>query len=243
LKTAYLTIKSVDPSLQVLMAGQTYFWDWSHGRKRYLDRLLDIIAADPEAKTQGYYFDAVPYHLYFNPNQTPQVLAEAQSTLKKHGITDKGLWINETNAPPSTDPQEPPWSQPRFRITLSEQAAFVIQEFALAFASGASRVEFYKLRNTADHRESIEPYGLLRGDDSRRPAFEAYRAMTTHLRGFRKVWQEQSGNVIAVTFDRGDRTTTVLWNKGRQTARIRVKAVAPQADLVDERGTVVFRKA
>ena len=64
-----------------------------------------------------------------------------------------------------------PWSKPRYRVSLDEQAAFVLQEFSLAFAAGATRVEFYKLRNSADHPESIEPYGLLRGDDSRRPAF------------------------------------------------------------------------
>ena len=64
LKAAYLAVNHVDPAQQVLMAGQTYFWDWSHGRRRYLDRLLDAIAVDPEAPAHGYYFDAIPYHLY-----------------------------------------------------------------------------------------------------------------------------------------------------------------------------------
>ena len=67
------------PGAQVTIAGLTYFWDWTHGRRRYLDRLLDVIAADPEAAAHGYYFDAVVYHLYFNPMQTPQVLGEAQA--------------------------------------------------------------------------------------------------------------------------------------------------------------------
>ena len=238
LKTAYLAIKDVDASQQVLMAGQTYFWDWSHGRKRYLDRLLAALIADPEAPAHDYYFDAVPYHLYFNPSQTSGVLAEARATLKKHGITGKELWINETNAPPSDDPQEPPWSRPRFRITQPEQAAFVIQEFSLAFASGASRVEFYKLRNSADHPESIEPYGLLRADDSARPALTAYRVAATYLRDFRSATLERQGEVVAVTFDRGDRTTTVLWTNGRRPVRVAVRGIAPQAELIDERGQV-----
>jgi hypothetical protein len=238
LKTAYLAVKDVDPAQQVLMAGQTYFWDWSHGRRRYLDRLLDAIAADPEAPARGYYFDAIPYHLYFNPGQTPGVLAEARAALKKHGIAGKELWINETNAPPSDDRQEPPWSKPRFRITQAEQAAFVLQEFSLAFAAGASRVEFYKLRNSADHPESIEPYGLLRADDTPRPAMAAYRVAATYLRDFRTAALERQGDVIAVTFDRDDRTTTVLWTNGRRPARVAVRAVAPRAELVDERGQV-----
>jgi hypothetical protein len=238
LKTAYLAIKDADPAIQVHMAGQTYFWDWAHGRRLYLDRLLDVITADPEAPAHNYFFDAAIYHLYFNPSQTPQVLAEAQASLRKHGITGKELWVNETNAPPSDDPQEPPWSRPRFKITLEEQAAFVIQEFSLAFAAGASRVEFYKLRNSAEHPESIEPFGLLRADGSPRPALAAYRVATTYLRDFRGVSLERQGDVAAVTFDRGSRTTTVLWTNSRRPARVTVRAVAPQAELVDERGSV-----
>jgi hypothetical protein len=236
LKTAYLAIKDVDASQQVLMAGQTYFWDRAHGRRLYLDHLLDVIVADPEAAAHGFYFDVVPYHLYFNPSQTPGVLAEARAALKKHGILGKELWINETNAPPADDSQEPPWSRPRFRITQAEQAAFVLQEFSLAFAAGASRVEFYKLRNSADHPESIEPYGLLRADDSPRPALAAYRVAATYLRDFRTATLERQGDVIAVTFDRGGRTTTVLWTNSRRPARVVVRAVAAQAELIDERG-------
>ncbi len=236
LKTAYLAIKEVDPTQQVHIAGLTYFWDWAHGRTRYLDRLLDVLAADPDAAAHGFYFDAAIYHLYFNPSQTPQVLAEARASLARHGMAGKALWINETNAPPSDDRQELPWSTPRFAITQAEQAAFVIQEFSLAFAAGASRVAFYKLRNTADHPESIEPYGLLRGDDSPRPAYAAYKTATTYLRDFETVRREQSDGVEAITFERGGRTTTVLWTTSRQSRRVAVRAVAAEGSLVDVLG-------
>jgi hypothetical protein len=236
LQAAYTAIKDVDPSMQVHIAGLTYYWDWEHGRRRYLDRLLDVIATDPEAAAHSYYFDGVIYHLYFNPSQTVDVLAETRQALAKRGITGKEIWINETNAPPSDDAQEPPWSKPRFRVSLREQAAFVIQEFALAFSSGAGRVEVYKLRNTADHPESIEPFGLVRADDSPRPALAAYRVATSYLRDFRSAYRQRSGQITAVTFDRGDQTTTVLWTDGRTPARARVRAIAPQALLVDEQG-------
>lgn len=236
LKTAYLSIKSVDPTMQVALAGLTYFWDWTHGRRQYLDRLLNVIMADPEAAAPGGCFDAVVYHLYFNPRQTPEVLAEARALLARYGLAGKALWVNETNAPPSTDPQEPPWSPARYTITLEEQAAFVIQEFSLAFAAGASRVQFYKLRNTADHPESIEPYGLLRADDSPRPAFAAYRVLTTYLAGFRSARRERQGDVEAVTFDRGEGTVTVLWTWGTRPVRVAVAAIAAGGELVDERG-------
>ena len=236
LKTAYLAIKEEDPTLQVHMAGLTYFWDQQHGRRQYLDRLLDVILADPEATNHGLYFDGVIYHLYYKPLQAPQIIGEIQSILGGHGVTARELWINETNAPPSEDAQEPPRAAPRFRVSLLEQSAFVIQEFSLAFAAGANRVEFYKLRNSSDHPENAEPYGMLRGDDSRRPVFNAYRAMTTYLGHFRSARWERFGHVQVVTFDRGDTTTTVLWSVGRAATRFTINAIAPQATLVDEQG-------
>ena len=236
LRTAYLAIRSEDPSLQVTLAGLTYYWDWSHGRRSFLDRLLDIIVADPEAPSQNYYFDAVVYHLYFKPEQVWDVLGEAKGSLSRHGIAGKELWVNETNAPPSDDPQELPWSTPRFSVSLEEQAAFLIQEFATAFAAGASRVEVYKLRNSPNHPESIEPYGLLRGDDSRRPAFAAFRVLTTYLGGFRSAALQRAGDLRAVTFDRGETTTTVFWTVGRTAAQVPVRSIASEATLVDELG-------
>ncbi|HSN74088.1 MAG TPA: hypothetical protein VL334_03225, partial [Anaerolineae bacterium] len=240
LKTAYRAIKGVDPSMQVFVAGMTYYWDWEHGRRRYLDRLLEVIAADPEATAAGYYFDGVVYHLYFTPRQTVDVLDETWQSLARHGalagVAGKQIWINETNAPPSDDPQEPPWAEPRFRVSLEEQAAFVVQQFALAFAHGASRVQVYKLRNTADHPESIEPFGLLRADDSRRPAFDAFQTAATYLGGFTAAHEERQGEVTAVTFERGAQTTTVLWTDGTAARPVAVRAIAPQALLVDETG-------
>ena len=91
---------------------------------------------------------------------------------------------------------------------------------------GASRVEFYKLRNSADHPESIEPYGLLRADDSRRPAFAAYQVATTYLSAFRSARLEQMGEIYAVTFDRGGQTTTIVWTLGREAQQVHVKAIA-----------------
>ena len=242
LKTAYGAIKGVDPAMQVFVAGMTYYWDWEHGRRRYLDRLLEAIAADPDAPANGHFFDGVVYHLYFTPRQTVDVLSETRQSLARYGtlagVASKQIWINETNAPPSNDPQEPHASQstPRFRVTLEEQAAFVVQQFALAFAHGASRVQVYKLRNTADHPESIEPFGLLRADDSRRPAFAAFQTITTYLRGFTAAREERQGDVTAVTFDRGAQTTTVLWTDGKAPRPVTVRAIAPMALLVDGTG-------
>jgi len=236
LKTAYLTIKGVDPTLQVHAAGLTYFWDQERGQRQYLDRLLEIILADPEAPANGYYFDAVAYHLYYNPRQTLDVMGEVQGVLGARGIMAKEIWVNQTNAPPSEDPQAPAGAALGFRVTLEEQSAFVIQEYALAFGGGANRVAFYKLRDDGDRAQSAQPYGLLRADDSRRPAFDAFKVVTTYLRDFRAVGWQLLDDVYAVSFDRGGTTTTVLWTTNRAPTRFTINAIAPQATLVDEQG-------
>lgn len=236
LKTAYQTIKGVDPTLQVHMAGLTYFWDQEHGQRQYLDRILDFVVADPEAAANGYYFDGVAYHLYFDPRQTLDVIGEVQSMLGARGVMAKEIWVNQTNAPPSQDPQTPATAAPGFRLTLEEQSAFVIQEYALAFGGGANRVAFHKLRDDGERAASALPYGLLRADDSRRPAFDAFKVVTTYLRDFRAVGWQRLDDVYAVTFDRGGTTTTVLWTTNSIPTRFTINAIAPQATLVDEQG-------
>ncbi len=72
-------------------------------------------------------------------------------------------------------------------------------------------------------------------DDSPRPAFDVFRTATTHLAGFTSARLERQGGVTAVTFERGDRTTTVLWSEAAPRT-VALRASAPRGLLVDERG-------
>lgn len=236
LKSAYSNIKLVDPTMEVHLAGLNYHWDAQHGREQYLARLLRLITADPEARKHDYYFDAVVYHLYHNPREMFDILAEVRGMLDAARLGHKPIWINETNAPPSDDPQEPPKGEPTFVISLEEQAAFVIQAYALLIAGGAERIEFYKMRNSIEHPESIEPTGLLRADDSRRPAFAAYQVVTRYFSGYTKSSWFQQGDIYVVTLDRNGETTTILWNTATQEQEFTLNAIAPQALLVDQSG-------
>src|SRR5581483_4022893 len=67
LKVGYLAAKSVDPTIQISVAGLTYFWDKENNRAPYLQRLLDALATDPDAPRNNWYFDLVMAHTYANP--------------------------------------------------------------------------------------------------------------------------------------------------------------------------------
>jgi len=238
LKEAYLKIKAVDPTMQIHIAGLTYTWDQEQGNRQYLDRLLDIIIADPEAANQNYFFDAVGYHLYYDPVQILGALRDIRGILDAHGLGQKPIWLDETNAPPSEDFIEPPTAPTAYSITLDEQSAFVIQAFALGLAGGAERIAFNKMRNERDHPESAAPFGLLRGDNSRRPAFNAFRVVSTYFAGMQQASWLQLGNIYIVTLDRGGQTTTVLWNTATTPVNYSLNAIAPEGIMVDERGNL-----
>jgi hypothetical protein len=235
-KTAYLSIKAVDPTLEVHLPGLTYFWDWQYDREQYLVRLLRLITADPEAVAHNFYCDAVIYHLYYKPRLMLLVLQDVHRILEAHGLGDKPIWINETNAPPTDDPLEPPWAEPLFPVSLAEQSAFIIQAHALALTEGVTRIQVYKLRNSSEHPEDVEPFGLVRGDGSRRPAFAAYQVVTRYFAGFRRAELFQYGEIYVVTLDRGEESTTVLWSIDTVPRRFTLNAIADEALLVSESG-------
>jgi hypothetical protein len=131
---------------------------------------------------------------------------------------------------------EPLSGQAGVSVTLPEQSAFVIQAFALALAGGAERIAFNKMRNDYPHPEAIEPYGLLRADGSRRPAFAAFQMVSTYFAGVSKTSWLQLGDVYIVTLDRAGQTTTVLWNTAATPTLFDLNAIAPEAILVNDQG-------
>jgi hypothetical protein len=238
LKEAYLKIKAVDPTMQVHLAGLTYTWDQQNGNRQFLARLIDVIRNDPDAIINNFYFDTVSFHHYYDPGELYQIVREVKLILSEGGLDQKPVWINEMNAPPSEDFIEPPLQSPVFKVSLEEQSYYLLQAVALARAAGAERVAFNKLRNESDYIAGGVPYGLLRADNSRRPAFEAFRTAVTYLEGASQVSFEQLGTISVVTFDRTGQTTTMIWNNDRVPVTFSLNAISSQALLVTERGSI-----
>ena len=227
-RVAYLAAKAANPDAAVHLGAFTYFWD-----PGYLARFLDAVAADPQAAAHGYYFDVATAHLYFQPNAVYNVLYAFRSVLDDHGLAGKPLWLVETNAPPMDDPY---WVVPNWTLAvgLNEQAAFIPQALAAALSAGAERIAVYKLKDTAaDHAANPEPFGLVRWDDSRRPAYNTYRVAIGLLSDVTAAERERWDAVGQVRLLQPGQTTTVLFARlpGRQTAR--VPATADTARWID----------
>jgi hypothetical protein len=147
---------------------------------------------------------------------------------------DKPIWVNETNASPDSDPLWP-LVRPRWRVSLEEQSGFLLQSFALALSAGAERIAVYKWMDSG-LPPGGEPFGVLRPDASRRPAFDAYRLITTHYAGTISAHENRQPLYMVVTLNRGSRTTRVLWARTASAATVSVSALAPTARLIDQTG-------
>jgi hypothetical protein len=231
-RVAYLTIKEANPNAVVIFSGTSYWWDAAYGRDLYFRHYLDALVQDLSAPGNGYYCDAIALHVYFQPDFVYSITALYHQLMREHGF-DKPIWIVETNAAPSLDPQMPA-PNGQFAITLDEQAAYMIQAFAMGIAGGASRIGVFKMIDTAtDLVANPEPFGLVRADGSRRPAFNAYRVATTYMAGFQSGQLEQQPDVSIVTIPRASGTTTVLWTRIPSPATVQIPARASSATLVD----------
>lgn len=232
LKVAYLTAKEANPDAVIHLAAVSHWWDTTYGRDLYFPRLLDTIRAEPEAAAHDYYYDVATLHLYFDPASVYEVLEQYRGFQAERGL-DKPIWLVETNAAPSNDPA---WlvSEPTFRVSLLEQAAYMPQALALALAAGAERTGIYKLVDTpGDAAANPEPFGLLRSDLSPRPAFTTTRVAFERLAGAERAWWADRGVVSQVIVEQPGQVTRVLWARGLQAQQVTVSALADEATVVD----------
>ena len=237
LRVAYNVIKQTNPNATVHLSAFTYYWDTNYGRTPFFKRLLDAMQKDRAAAEHNYYFDVASTNLYFRTDNIYDLIAWHHQQMREHGF-DKPIWLTETNAAPSTDPAWPV-PNPTFAITLDEQAHFIIQSMAMALAAGANRVAIYKMADVpADHAANPEPFGLVRQDGSRRPAFSAFQVGSSYLAGFTEAsLTERNDLYTIVTVKRGESGwTTVAWTRQPSPQKISVPAHANKATLIDWNG-------
>ena len=229
LKVAYGSIKAVDPDATIHLGGMTYWHD-----PGYLRDFLTMVMEDPEAEENDYFFDVITLHIYFRPESVPQIVGNAFNAQAEVGINPpKEVWVNETNARPSMDPEWPVevvW----FPVDLEQQAWYMVQATALGFAAGASHMGVYKLVDV-NISPGEESWGLIRPHDfSKRPAFYAYQATIEYLSGFEfPVRRQQFSDYFLVKFKKPDSAVRVMWARHEEPVTVKIPAMAETAVLAD----------
>ncbi len=233
-RVAYTVARDANPNAVIHLAGLTFWWDSQYGRTPFFQRFLEALVADPNAMGNNYYFDVATSHQYFRPDTVYNLTAWHHEMMRTYGF-DKPVWLVETNAAPSLDPA---WPVPNstFNITLDDQAAFIVQAFAMGLAGGAERIAVYKMADTpGDKAANPEPFGLARMDNSRRPAFASFQLAARYLAGFQSASLDRRDQVVQVTVNRGAQTTTVLWSRVGPPQQATLTARAGSALIVDSR--------
>jgi hypothetical protein len=258
-KVASQAVKKANPAARIALPGMTYWWDKEGGRPLYLARFLEAAAHDPTAAAHGDYFDIVVLHQYSNPLNTYAALRVFQRALAVYGL-DRPIWVGESNVAPYDDPTGA--IGPAFHATLDQQAAYMIQSFALARAAGAERMSVYKLVDERPEGPG-ELYGLVRNDGSIRPAFSAFQTAVRYMSNPTSAvytWEGASepptddqvtqllqsnakrsqwvwpAAVNRVTLERGTERVSVVWNGSNKLATAHIPAVAKSAMVIDKFG-------
>jgi hypothetical protein len=256
LKVGYLAIKKANPDAHVSFPGTSYWVDTLNNRPQFYDRLLSILAQDPDAAANNDYHDEVSLNLYRAPDDIYRVYSLFKQIQQQHGI-DKPVWLTETNAMPSNDTAiSCPHSDTPIQTSLDQQAAYGVQAFSMAAAAGYERYEFYQM---VDQNPCAEPavWGATRDDGSRRPVADALQTAITQLSGYTAVhfaplvretqdwspWPDDptslmpNWQVYQVAFDKpGNQRVTVLWSGDGGSQRVRVQKHGSSAALIDRNG-------
>ncbi|MFT5196161.1 MAG: hypothetical protein ACI9EW_003353 [Cellvibrionaceae bacterium] len=234
-KVAYLVAKETNPNSTIHLSAFTWFWDANYGKPQYMGRMLDKIVAEPGAAENNYYFDVATAHLYFQPGVVYDIVGGFYGIMNARGIS-KPIWIVETNAPPDDDPA---WPVPNFtfKVSLEEQARYMPQVMALGLAAGAQRIAVYKLKDKdSDVGANPEPFGLVRRDGSRRPAFNSYRVAVNYMSGVLSARRERWDNAGVIKLAQQNKTTHVMFSRTLGDVQVQIAATAATAVLADMYG-------
>ncbi|NDJ86972.1 MAG: hypothetical protein GYB66_13920, partial [Chloroflexi bacterium] len=181
----------------------------------------------------GYYFDGVTLNILIQPepingfNSTTyaagDIPAAARQLLDEAGLSDKHIWITELNAVPTLDPVGG-MSEATVQISLEQQVDFIVQGTSLGLAAGAERIAIYKLFDSNFNPATTPPYGLVRSDNSRRPAFDAYAHVVALFADSLTATAGRSTNARLIVLRQPSQTIFVMWSAGTESVDFWIEA-------------------
>ncbi len=181
-------------------------------------------------------FAAVAWHVYDNPAAVLAVAATTRSIMAPFRLSP-AVWITEANVPVD-DPESPgdaiagPDS-----VTPAQQAAFVMQVYALARVANARSVLFYRASDVDDRGHY---WGLLRQDLTARPALMAYRTAAQWLSGSRATSLVHPLPLVTeAKLCRGNQAEYVVWTEEPSGTTIKIPSDGRSGQLIQVDGTAI----
>jgi hypothetical protein len=275
LRVAATAAKAANPNAKIVTSPYSYFKDKETGGGNNLPWFEGFAEAVRSGGADA--FDIFALNLYRNAHDlwdrmkggVPD-LAEAadrkgfRARLDEMGATGKPIWLTEINAMPYDDgvPGWDPGAQnDGFRITMDEQASYVLQAYAIALAAGYDKVFFQALQDDA-YPVPDELWGLVRyngdannADASRaRPAYIAYQLAAKYMgnadraelyirtrpdpkRDRQYASRFEWAQHLAM-FQRGDQRAYIAWNGTSTPSNVSVKPWGVEFSVVDKGGNV-----
>ena len=86
MKVGYLAVKKANPNAVVSFPGTSYWVDVNSNRALFYDRVLAILAHDPNAAANNFYHDVVSLNLYRAPDDVYRVYGVFKDIQKKYGV-------------------------------------------------------------------------------------------------------------------------------------------------------------
>lgn len=218
LKAAYRAVKEADPDAKVIgccTAGTDL---------RFIEKVLQSGDYDN--------MDILSIHPYRYP-PTPEEtdfigeLKKADALLRRYGKA-KPIWITEIGWPTNLGSNG---------SSESKQAAMIARTYMQAIASGVvQKVSWYNFRNDGlDMSYNEHNFGIIRRDQSPKPACIAFRTMTRQLEGKRFVKAMDAGSGVCTYMFEGQGTRTLAAWCTSGTARLSISENAKMAtDLIGE---------
>ena len=233
LEVAYKSIKAADPDATVILGGLIFY-----DQREWFPTLLK------QAQGQPAYFDVFSFHHYLSIYRSEHLLKQTRTILDEHGLANVPIWVTESGVSvwddyPATAHGITP-TMPH-RATMIEQAAFVIQNSALAFYSGVQRYYHYMLHDDCGDapgdayglRQNFSPHVCAPAQGQPRPAYAAYQLAAEQFRDLSPLWREKQAEQDRVAFYRPDDQSrlVVLWATQGVTVTTTLSATGTGAQL------------
>lgn len=235
LEVAYKSAKSADPEATVILGGLAFY-----DKPDWFPAFLRLAGGDPGRA----YFDVLSFHHYLSIYNSERLIQQFRAAMAAAGLAGIPIWLTESGVSVWDDYPATAYDvslDEPFRATMAEQAAYVLQNSALAFYNGVERYYHFMLHDDCGDgptsayglRQNFSPHACNPGQGKARPAYAAYQLAAEQFRDIIPLWRDKSYEQDQVAFYRaGDEARLLLlWATQGVTVTATISATGESARL------------